>query len=314
MSLACGKFVPTGITCLETDGYVQLLHGGADMAFLNSLPSVDHFLRSDQRSLAQGLHHSDCFFRRNGYTTGSDLDLPDGGLAGYLHDLLCTGLTAYDLLGIGLVACDGECHVLGANQIAVSIFEGRGLRISAGGVLCGTEESGTGTDCSLRKAVRRTLSSRNGEALLVHRSSRHPGFTVLVRAAGANGKAPADVSIALLLILDPSLRLEARSADLQQLYGLAPSEARLANLLMQGMSLEDCCDALGIRCSTGRTHLRRLFKKTGVRRQSQLVALLLKSIGLVQQRGHAACLDLRPGLHAGRRKRTRIFHVDDALA
>jgi DNA-binding CsgD family transcriptional regulator len=58
-------------------------------------------------------------------------------------------------------------------------------------------------------------------------------------------------------------------------------EACLANLLMQGKALDECCSLLGIRRSTARTHLQHLFEKVGVQRQSELVSLLLKSIGLV---------------------------------
>jgi DNA-binding CsgD family transcriptional regulator len=49
---------------------------------------------------------------------------------------------------------------------------------------------------------------------------------------------------------------------------------------MEGMALEDCGDELGIRRTTVRMHLRNIFAKTGARRQGELVALLLKSIGL----------------------------------
>jgi hypothetical protein len=61
-------------------------------------------------------------------------------------------------------------------------------------------------------------------------------------------------------------------------------------LLMQGDELEECCRELAIRRSTGCTHLKRLFKKTGVHRQSQLVTLLLKSIGLAYLGGLGAKL------------------------
>jgi DNA-binding CsgD family transcriptional regulator len=49
---------------------------------------------------------------------------------------------------------------------------------------------------------------------------------------------------------------------------------------MEGVALDDCCTQLGIRRTTARMHLRNIFAKTGVRRQGELVALLLKSIGL----------------------------------
>jgi DNA-binding CsgD family transcriptional regulator len=74
--------------------------------------------------------------------------------------------------------------------------------------------------------------------------------------------------------------VEATELELRQLYGFTSTEAQLANLLMEGMALEDCGDELGIRRTTVRMHLRNIFAKTGARRQGELVALLLKSIGL----------------------------------
>jgi DNA-binding CsgD family transcriptional regulator len=82
------------------------------------------------------------------------------------------------------------------------------------------------------------------------------------------------------MIQDSALPVETAEAELRQLYGLTSAEARLSNLLMEGAALEDCCAQLGIRRTTARMHLRNIFAKTGVRRQGELVALLLKSIGL----------------------------------
>jgi DNA-binding CsgD family transcriptional regulator len=49
---------------------------------------------------------------------------------------------------------------------------------------------------------------------------------------------------------------------------------------MEGWALEECCEELGIRRTTAKMHLRNIFAKTNVRRQGELVSLLLKSIGL----------------------------------
>jgi DNA-binding CsgD family transcriptional regulator len=85
----------------------------------------------------------------------------------------------------------------------------------------------------------------------------------------------------LLFILDPEISVGTVEAELRQLYGLTSMEACLANLLMGGKALDECCEILDIRRSTARTHLQHLFEKVGVQRQSELVSLLLKSIGLV---------------------------------
>jgi DNA-binding CsgD family transcriptional regulator len=91
----------------------------------------------------------------------------------------------------------------------------------------------------------------------------------------------------LIFILDPDLPVQTAEAELRQLYGLTSTEASLANLLMEGKTIDDCCDVLGIRRSTARTHLQHLFEKVGVQRQSELVSLLLKSIGLIRTRTRA---------------------------
>src|SRR4029077_5955911 len=118
--------------------------------------------------------------------------------------------------------------------------------------------------------------------LPVRRPSGKRPLTAVVRAVEetpANGDAMAPAT--LLFILDPEIPLETVEAELRQLYGLTSTEACLANLLMEGKALDECCALLSIRRSTARTHLQHLFEKLGVQRQSELVSLLLKSIGLV---------------------------------
>ena len=67
-------------------------------------------------------------------------------------------------------------------------------------------------------------------------------------------------------------RLESLLVDL---YGLTPAESKLASLLAEGLSLEAAGQALGIRHNTARTHLARVFDKTGTSRQAELVARIL---------------------------------------
>jgi DNA-binding CsgD family transcriptional regulator len=52
----------------------------------------------------------------------------------------------------------------------------------------------------------------------------------------------------------------------------------LAAMLGSGCSLVDAADRLGIAHNTARAHLRSIFMKMGVRRQSQLVHLLHASM------------------------------------
>lgn len=58
------------------------------------------------------------------------------------------------------------------------------------------------------------------------------------------------------------------------LFDLSPSEARIAAALAGGMALKETAIQQGIRFSTARSYLDIIFRKTGTRQQSQLVALL----------------------------------------
>lgn len=67
-------------------------------------------------------------------------------------------------------------------------------------------------------------------------------------------------------------------AALGDLFGLNPSEARLAHALASGLDIKEAAEAQGITLSTARTYLKRLFLKTGANRQAELVRLLLNAV------------------------------------
>jgi DNA-binding CsgD family transcriptional regulator len=71
------------------------------------------------------------------------------------------------------------------------------------------------------------------------------------------------------------------AAELLQIYyGLRPAEATLASVLTNGKGLKDAADELHISLNTAKTHLRRIFDKTGTKRQAELVRLVLLGPGL----------------------------------
>lgn len=64
---------------------------------------------------------------------------------------------------------------------------------------------------------------------------------------------------------------------LASLFGLSPAEARLAQQIALGQPMDEACTALAISGNTGKTHLKRIFSKMGVRRQSELVQAIYAS-------------------------------------
>lgn len=71
-------------------------------------------------------------------------------------------------------------------------------------------------------------------------------------------------------------QLDERRLELAaQVYGLSPAQQRVATLIAEGLTLSDIAERMEITPNTARTHLNRIFDKTGVRTQSALVRMLL---------------------------------------
>jgi DNA-binding CsgD family transcriptional regulator/uncharacterized protein YhfF len=89
--------------------------------------------------------------------------------------------------------------------------------------------------------------------------------------------APRGGARVLLVVEDPDRPGASPGTEaefLARAFGLTGAEAHLAVRIGSGASLPDAADALGIARSTARTHLTRLFDRTDVRRQAELVRLL----------------------------------------
>jgi DNA-binding CsgD family transcriptional regulator len=71
---------------------------------------------------------------------------------------------------------------------------------------------------------------------------------------------------------------------LQELFALTPAEAAVAAALACGRTVEAIATDCGISLNTARTHLKRIFAKTGTRRQAEAVALLARSVATLRSR------------------------------
>jgi DNA-binding CsgD family transcriptional regulator len=58
-------------------------------------------------------------------------------------------------------------------------------------------------------------------------------------------------------------------------YRLSPAQTRLAAVIAEGRDLGAAAELLGVTVNTARTHLYRMFEKTGVHSQPALVRALL---------------------------------------
>jgi DNA-binding CsgD family transcriptional regulator len=84
-------------------------------------------------------------------------------------------------------------------------------------------------------------------------------------------------SYALVLLTPLDANRGAPSADLMRtLFDLTPSEARVAQGIAGGKSMEDIASQGGVAITTVRSQLRRVLEKTGCTRQAEVAALLAR--------------------------------------
>ncbi len=81
----------------------------------------------------------------------------------------------------------------------------------------------------------------------------------------------------ILVSLNDDQQVKRRVAVAQTLYGLTAAQTQLAELLARGHDLALAAEKLGVSINTLRTHLQRLFDKTGARTQSALVGIILSA-------------------------------------
>lgn len=89
--------------------------------------------------------------------------------------------------------------------------------------------------------------------------------------------------IALVLVHGQADSQTSGQTLLQQAYGLTPAEARLAMLIFEGQSPGDAAASLQVGIATVRTQLSAILKKTGARKQAELIRRLSPLLVLDRQ-------------------------------
>lgn len=130
----------------------------------------------------------------------------------------------------------------------------------------------------VRRAIDGAIAAGKGSvehfagSLGVSRSSSPVPLQVMVYPL--RQEALADGAAAAMFISDTTRSALPECEAPRLIYGLTKMEARLATHLARGETLGDYCVANAVTANTARTHLKRVFEKTGTRRQAQLVSLL----------------------------------------
>jgi DNA-binding CsgD family transcriptional regulator len=201
---------------------------------------------------------------------------------------------ALDGLSIGILLVDERAWLIHANATARRIIDMEdGISLQNGMLTL----NATDENAALRRAVwdavgkARTGHIPPGEAIAVSRRSGSEPFPALVATLWGNhlryGLGRLDKPLAVVFVTIPEEPQEAPAELLRRLFGLTLAEARLCERLVLGRSVEAAAKDLSIATDTARVHLKRVFDKTGVSRQAELVAKILATPVWVHHRGRS---------------------------
>jgi DNA-binding CsgD family transcriptional regulator len=155
---------------------------------------------------------------------------------------------------------------------------------------------------ALRSRETATLRALIGSAAqTTAHEGRHPGGEFLV--ARPNGRAALEIvvspvstgdtwflgerAVAAVYVTDPGQFPKRPEAAMSRLYGLTQAEAKVAALIVGGNSGRQAADKLRLSYNTIKTHLKRIYAKTGTKGQGELIRLIVAGAGRVANMGCA---------------------------
>ena len=199
-------------------------------------------------------------------------------------------LSAMDSLPIGILLLDRVGRVVTLNKTAQRVLDQNdGLTASREGLLTASARQ-TRILQSTVAAAALTAAGHGlwaGGALGILRPSGKRPYLLLAMPAPPDAfpyqsRRPATV----VFVSDPDEILQTAAevfASIGRLFGLTPAESKVASLLTDGKSVEEISDLLLVTHNTTRAHLKRIFSKTGTRRQGELIRLFLSSPAAVRR-------------------------------
>jgi DNA-binding CsgD family transcriptional regulator len=190
-------------------------------------------------------------------------------------------LVALDRLAIGVVLLGADGDVQHLNRAADAVVaENDGLWVARGRLRAASAAESR----ALLQRVHGAIATANGNgvgaggAIRLSRPSQKRALVAVVTPLRRPSSAAHGGPVAAVFVTDPERRRRPCTTLLREVYGLTPAEARVAACLADGRSLREMADSFEVTLETVRSQLKRVFDKTGTRRQAGLVSVLADAL------------------------------------
>lgn len=182
---------------------------------------------------------------------------------------------AVERLRLGWIALDSRCTILEASANMEEMFRWGAL------LRKGRYDRLVPASPAIDRQITALLKSYagGGEARpQAFTLSQDPWYHMLVTPAARRSIAEGLNPAAIAYVSGDRSSQADRWDQLVDLFGLLPSEARLAWVLAQASSIPEAAERLGITVETARNYSKKIYAKTGARGHAELVRLVLTSV------------------------------------
>ncbi len=193
------------------------------------------------------------------------------------------GESALDAMSIAAFLVSESGHVQHMNSLAMDVVrKADGLRLERTTLNAIDPSENAKLQFLIRSAAtegKKRPGLAPGGALSISRNGVKGHLHIAVLPIPQDCASMAASHCALVIVSAPGTSPKSRASLLTTLYGLTPTEARLADLLLRGLEVRAIADYLGITIETARFHLKRVLAKTSTHRQTELIRLMLSLPG-----------------------------------
>lgn len=182
---------------------------------------------------------------------------------------------AIERLKMGWMTLDSQCRIIEATANVEQLFQWGSL------LRRGRYERLVPASPALDRQLTALVKSyaANGEGRShAFRLSEDPWVDMLVTPAHEAAPVGQTKPAAIVYISGDRRSQADRCDQLVDLFGLLPSEARLAWMMAQATSIAEAADALGLTVETARNYSKKIYAKTGARGHAELVRIILTSV------------------------------------
>lgn len=182
---------------------------------------------------------------------------------------------AFGRLNFGWLTLDGACRIVDMTPNIEPLFQRTGLLRR--GRYDRLMPASAAVDRELSAIVRGFAQGGDQRPRAIN-LSHDPWMDMLVAPVQRGSVAAGSMPVAIAYLSGDRWSRSNRCEQLVDLFGLLPSEARLAWALAQGISIGQAAQSLGLTVETARNYSKKIYAKTGASGQAELVRIILTSV------------------------------------